>query len=102
MPLYDYSCSECGKIIEVIHPMSEIDNPSEATVKEITCNNEHEPVLMKRYYQQGHGGIAKFNGLSKGEKRKMLKQRATNHFNSEIKEQKHEKWRELRNEIKNK
>jgi len=42
MPTYDYKCQACGSIKEVVHQMSECDNPSERLLKEITCPFDHE------------------------------------------------------------
>lgn len=37
MPTYDYKCQACGMIKEVVHSMSECDNPSEQLLEEISC-----------------------------------------------------------------
>ena len=37
MPTYDYKCKACGKVVEVFHNISEIDNPSEATIEKTSC-----------------------------------------------------------------
>lgn len=37
MPLYDYDCKKCGKEIEVLHEIDEIENPNPDTILEITC-----------------------------------------------------------------
>jgi putative FmdB family regulatory protein len=37
MPVYDYQCQACGRVIEVVHSISQCDNPSEQLLEEITC-----------------------------------------------------------------
>lgn len=37
MPTYEYKCSKCQKIKDVIHKYDELKSPSKETITEITC-----------------------------------------------------------------
>jgi hypothetical protein len=42
MPVYIYKCKWCGGTKEVVHSITEIDNPSEETLEETTCPYDRE------------------------------------------------------------
>ena len=49
MPTYSYQNEETGEVIDLIHPMSEIDNPSPELLYLITYQDkEGNTKLMKR------------------------------------------------------
>lgn len=52
MPCYDYSCPMCGGVREnVLHSIAERENPSEETIKEITCycSNPNGTRMLQAY-----------------------------------------------------
>lgn len=61
MPTYDYKCPICDLLVEVQHSISELDNPSEETVKQISCN-EHtcprlKPFSFEQWYDQNEDQV---------------------------------------------
>lgn len=51
MPCYDYSCTRCGNVHEnIIHTISELENPSKEIIKEITCHCLKKGVRMELAY----------------------------------------------------
>lgn len=100
MPTYDYKCPICDLLVEVQHSISELDNPSEETVKQISCNEHTCPKLKsldgKNIPQYGtmfkkQVSVAAFNSfgsLPSNEKKKVLQKRSNEHFKREIHERK--------------
>jgi predicted nucleic acid-binding Zn ribbon protein len=84
MPFYTYRC-KCGKEKEVMHSMSEVDNPSKKTLKEITCHK----TVMSRVPQipqlmGASGGTFKKEGELLKDKQKQRQKRSSLHFKNEI------------------
>ena len=54
MPIYEYNCPKCDATFSntktVLHSISELDNPSEETIKEITCHCTKNGTRMERCY----------------------------------------------------
>jgi hypothetical protein len=105
MTKYNYNCINCNcglKGEQRDFVVNGSDSFTEQQQVVILCDNSFEDLPMKLMGTKISGCYTKFNGLSKQEKRGLLKKRATNHFNKEIKEQKHEKWKQLAREVKGK
>lgn len=71
MPLYTYYDEETGFEKDVRHPISELEKPTQSTIKEIT----HEGRVMKRKISMPY--YASFSSKSSDEKKKILKQRSS-------------------------
>ena len=95
MANYLYRCICCNEEKEVSHPMNECDDPSPATLAEITC---YCGKVMKRVPQP-----ISFNGfdmLPKDVKSQKLAKRSKEHGNkSGVEELKHEKNKEIKNNL---
>ena len=89
MPRYSYKCPTCEEIREVFHLISEVNSPSEETVKQITCQTDG--VLMKQYFGDMSGGYKRMSGMEPEQRKEILKKRSHEHFEREIKERAHEK-----------
>lgn len=85
---YVYACPKCKKKpIEVDHGMSEVDNPSKATIKATTCT-KHK-IRMQRVPQipqlmGASGGEFKTEKQLLGDKQAQRKRRSRLHFKNEI------------------
>jgi predicted nucleic acid-binding Zn ribbon protein len=56
MPRYDYQCPVCGEVKEVQHTIAELEQPSEETLLEISCNCiEQQISKMERVYLSAPG-----------------------------------------------
>lgn len=80
-PIYEYACREkgCKYTVEVLHSMSECDNPKESTLKEITCKKHN--ALMKRIIQDVMliGASGKTEAQLRADKQAQQKRRARLH-----------------------
>lgn len=82
MPIYDYSCPTCGSIQEdVLHNVSEINNPSLETIKEITCHCSKKGTRRLLAYLQAPSIKTPTSAIFINKSRK---ERNKNHFNKEI------------------
>ncbi len=97
MPIYEYKCPFCDKVKDVLHTMAELDNPSNKTLEQITCNAntcEHESqagvngTLWQRQVTQV--AMGKFAGMNNEQKKNFLKKRSSDHFKKEIEPRKAE------------
>lgn len=57
MPDYLYKCPNCEHHCEINHMMSEIDNPSEKTILETSCNEITCPAIKEGFGEQTEIGI---------------------------------------------
>jgi hypothetical protein len=82
MPTYDYQCPSCGTIKEdIIHSITEINNPSKETLLQITCNCEKKGVKMNLYF----GSAPSIKTPTRNRfLHKDRKKRNHNHFKKEI------------------
>lgn len=110
--IYCYKCPVCERSFDIEHPMSETSNPSEETLKKITCEGfgkceyieESEQEISKNIvFNRDYSSVnfTKFNSLSPEEKRKVLKNRATKDFKKNIQEKKIALQQKAVNELKN-
>ena len=106
MPTYDYKCQACGRVIEVVHSISQCENPSEQLLEQITCPfdrdcevhwrdrlgmeipRDHELVFKRTVSEPNIMGSYGGSSLSGKEKlntiQKERKQRSTDHFKKEV------------------
>lgn len=106
MPTYDYKCQACGRIKEVVHSISQCDNPSEQLLEEITCPfnpecqfnwqshlgmeipHDHELIFKRTISEPNIQGSYGGSSLSGKEKlatiQKERKERSHNDFKKEI------------------
>jgi hypothetical protein len=119
MARYQYRCPSCKQEKEVQHSMSEFDNPSEETARQITCNentctypiNDHAvfglawktvPTVPNLMYF-GTGTHDKGGMKTLEEKSKYAKNRATTQSNKEgLPDRKKEDAERIKNEVKGK
>jgi len=81
MPTYLYKHPDTGEVKEVIHKMSDIDTPSEETLKEISTEDGR---IMERV--PAAPALMEFSMSSKEGKKKILKKRSSDHFKKEVRE----------------
>lgn len=97
--IYEYECRTCGHRFDVEHPMSETQNPSEETLKKITCPDfggcplelqKEENINSERFVRVFSSDFLKFDTLSPENKRNMLVKRSKEDFKKNIEERKND------------
>jgi putative FmdB family regulatory protein len=88
MPIYDYECQTCGHVAEVLHRISELTEPNEETLKEITCPIEGHGI-MQRLVSAPHlanmqGGVSVPEKVILNKKQQQRKKRSSTHFKNEV------------------
>ena len=82
-------CEQEGKVIEIFHTTSVFRNGKITTLEQV-CKKCGQ--MMEDCTEKKEGDIevyfGRFNSMSLKEKRRILKQRSTDHFNKKIKEKK--------------
>lgn len=85
MPLYEYNCPKCDKKcnnpIEVLHSISELEKPSDETIKEITCFCTKKGTRMERCYVTPCSVVTPTSKLFMNASRK---KRNKDHFKKEV------------------
>jgi len=98
MPRYLYRCTSCQIEKEMIHSMSECDNPTPKTIQDTSCNHNTCPNMIlpegqedKRWETVPQGfSFGTFSSMNREDQGKALKKRSKEHFQKELKEKKHE------------
>ena len=91
MPTYVYRCPRCEEEREIFHKMSEIDLPTEDVIRQTSCDGKNcvcKPDGLRWVKIPQVVAFNSFSSLSTPDKTALLKKRATDHYNKEIKERK--------------
>ena len=80
MATYLYRCSACGAEEVVIHPMSEVDEPTQKTIEETTCYCFGQGLRMKRVPQNVYLIGAEQKEVAKEKHLKQRRKRNEEHY----------------------
>jgi len=88
MPIYEYACQHkrCKYTKDVLHTVAELKEPSEETLKEITCPKHG---VMQRQMSVPHlanmkGGVSVSEKELLADKQARLKKRSRMHFKNDV------------------